>query len=99
MIDYHGERTIEGPCVTRDGLPLHTGIELHCFSTRGMDWGCDSADSRQLAFAILFDHLQDAKRARVLAPIFSRQVVQTLDNEWVFDSEFLQAVIARIEAR
>ena len=93
MTTYTGDRTIDGPVVLRDGAPLEPQRALKSYSSHPMDWGCDGRESRQLAFALLLDHLGEADRALRLVPSFTRGVVAQLDNEWELESEYLvQAV-------
>ena len=54
-----GDRTIDGIKVTVDAqaLDAHLGIKSICDD--GFEWGFDGAASRQLALALLADHLDD----------------------------------------
>jgi hypothetical protein len=97
MIRYQGERTIDGPIVLRDGQPFHMRQGLRYGDGQAMDWGCDAPGARELAFALLVDHLDDAERAKRLAPTFSSRVIARLDNEWELDSPYLDEAVSLFE--
>jgi hypothetical protein len=51
------------------------------------------ASPRQLAFAILYDHLGDKDRAIALSEPFMRKVIADLDNDWTLTGEEVERAI------
>ena len=98
MITYTGERTIDGIVVERDGEALDPGLAEARYSEIGLDWGFVGPPSRQLAFALLMDHLGDGERARKLVEPFTVHIAANLDNEWELDSADLEAIVRKLEA-
>ena len=97
MKTYAGDRTIDGIVVTVDGEPLDQRLDIRRYSENGFEWTYEGAASRQLALAILADHLgagEDA-RARALALVepFMRDVVANFDNTWEMTSDDVAAAI------
>ncbi|HXD14476.1 MAG TPA: DUF6166 domain-containing protein [Xanthobacteraceae bacterium] len=82
MKTYEGKRTIDGLVVTVDGKPLPEHYEVRQFTKRGFEWTYDGTSPRQLALAILFDHLGDKDRAIALSEPYMKDVVANLDNDW-----------------
>lgn len=99
MSVYRGDRTIDGTVVMRDGHPLADAVNQERFSDIGLDWGFNGPAARQLAFAVLVDHLGDVPAARTLVEPFARHVVAQLDNEWELTSDNLAVIIATLRAR
>ena len=73
--------------MTVDGYPLDQRLDLRRYSGNGFEWTYEGAESRQLALAILADHLGDAERALALVEPFMREVVANFDNTWEMTSE------------
>lgn len=96
MSVYTGERTIDGPVVTKDGLAFGTGAEP-IYSEIGLDWGFVGGPSKQLAFALLYDHLTDSFRARCLVEAFTIHISSNLANEWELDSDDLEEIVRKLE--
>ncbi|MDX1431256.1 MAG: DUF6166 domain-containing protein [Gammaproteobacteria bacterium] len=97
MKTYAGDRTIDGIIVTVDEQPLDPRTDLKAFSVNGFEWTYEGDESRQLALAILADHLGDDRRALALAEPFMRTVVANFDNTWQMDSDDVAAAVAAIE--
>jgi hypothetical protein len=97
MKTYAGDRTIDGIVVTVDGEPLDAREDIERYSDTGFEWTYEGGHSRQLALAILADHLQDPQRARALSEPFMRAVVANLDNTWEMTSADVQEAIEAIE--
>ena len=95
MKTYAGDRTIDGIVVTVDGHPLDQRLDIRRYSENGFEWTYEGAESRQLALALLADHLGDAERALLLVEPFMREVVANFDNTWEMTSD---DVVAAIEA-
>ena len=97
MTTYAGDRTIDGIVVTADGQPLDQRLDLRTFSSNGFEWTYEGDESRQLALAILADHLHDDHRALALVDPFTRAVVANFDNSWEMSSDDVAAAVAGLE--
>lgn len=97
MTVYAGERTMDGAVVTRDGAPLDPRLDVASFSRVGLEWGFDGGPAKQLALALLCDHLGDVARAMRLAPLLAEQVTARLPNEWSFDDVALGRLVAELD--
>jgi hypothetical protein len=95
---YEGRRTMDGLQVTVDGAALAERYDVHQFTRFGFEWTYEGAEPRQLALALLVDHLGDQDRALALSEAFMKSVVANLDNDWVLSSEDIDAALHRIEA-
>lgn len=91
---YEGRRTIDGLVVTVDGRRLDERYDVKRFTKYGFEWTYEGDSPRQLALAILMDHLGDADRAAALADPFMRRVVANLDNDWRLTSADIDAGLA-----
>ena len=93
---YEGGRSLAGAQVTVDGAPLDPCFGVKTFSPMGFEWTYEGDGPRQLALALLCDHLGDPARALALTLTerFMRDVVATLDNAWELTSEDIAAAIA-----
>ncbi len=79
---YEGGRSLDGAVVTVDGKPLDPRFDLKRYSPAGFEWTYEGDGPRQLALALLADHLGDSAKALALTEIFMRDVVAELDNAW-----------------
>jgi Family of unknown function (DUF6166) len=79
---YEGGRSLDGAVVTVDGAPLNPRFDLRRFSAMGFEWTYEGDGPRQLALALLADHLGDDAKALALTEKFMREVVSVLDNAW-----------------
>lgn len=79
---YEGKRTIDGLVVTVDGERLDERYDVKRFTKYGFEWTYEGDSPRQLALAVLMDHLGDAARAVRLSDGFMRRIVANLDNDW-----------------
>jgi hypothetical protein len=95
MKTYEGKRTIDGLVVTVDGKPLPEHYEVRQFTKRGFEWTYDGTSPRQLALAILFDHLGDKDRAIALSEPYMKDVVANLDNDWKLTGADVDAYVRR----
>jgi hypothetical protein len=91
---YEGGRSLAGAVVTVDGAPLNPRFDLKRFSPAGFEWTYEGDGPRQLALALLADHLGDPTRALVLTEAFMRDVVAVLDNAWQLTSDEIDAALA-----
>lgn len=96
---YEGRRTIDGIVVTVDGAPLPEYYQVKRFTTFGFEWTYEGDSPRQLALAILFDHLGDADRAVALSEPFMKSVIANLDNDWRLSGDDIAAFASRHDAR
>jgi len=87
MKSYSGERTIDGLVVTVDGSPLDERFDVHVYDDKGFEWSYEGDAPRQLALAILVDHLGDPGEAKRHVEGFMKKVVANLDNEWVLTTD------------
>jgi len=62
----------------------------------GFEWTYEGAESKQLALAILADHLGDDDRALALCESFMSEVVAYFDNTWEMSSADVDAAIEAI---
>ena len=90
---YEGGRGLAGAQVTVDGAPLDPRFDVKRFSPMGFEWTYEGDGPRQLALALLCDHLGDPKRALALTENFMRRVVAELDNAWMLTSEEIDAAL------
>jgi hypothetical protein len=95
MKTYEGKRTIDGLVVTVDGKPLPEHYEVRQFTKRGFEWTYEGTSPRQLALAILFDHLGDRDRAIALSEPYMKDIVANLDNDWKLTGEDVDAYVRR----
>lgn len=96
MKTYIGDRTIDGIQVTVDGKPLDPHADLKAYSKNGFEWSYEGPEPAQLAFALLVDHLGDAKGAEALQDVFMREIVANFDNTWEMTSADIDADLAAI---
>lgn len=94
MKTYFGDRTIDGVAVTVDGAPLEPRDDLKNFAGADFEWSYEGDAPKQLAFAMLVDHLGDAKRAEALTDRFMRDVVANFQNEWEMTTADVDRVLA-----
>lgn len=96
MSVYEGKRTIDGLVVTKDGVRLDEHYEVKQFTTWGFEWTYEGDSPRQLALAILVEHLGDRARAVALSEPFMRTVVANLDNDWTLTSDEITRSLATL---
>jgi Family of unknown function (DUF6166) len=93
MKTYIGRRTIDGVVVTVDGRPLDPHEEVKRFTKFGFEWAYVGDSPRQLALAILVDHLGDGAKALRLCEGFMQAVVANLDNDWELSGAGIDAAL------
>jgi hypothetical protein len=93
---YEGERTLRGVQVTVNGAPLPPRMDLKCFNKTGFEWTYDGPGPRQLALALLADHLRDDAKALALSQAFTRHLVAYLDNAWCLTSADIDEALAEM---
>ncbi len=95
---YKGDRTIDGVEVTVDEAPLDQKLDVHTFTDYGFEWSYEGDGPRQLALAILVDHLGDPAEAKRLAEPFMTRVVANFGNEWEMTGEDVDRALSNIGA-
>jgi hypothetical protein len=93
---YQGTRGIDGLVVTVDGTPLDEHYDVARFTTWGFEWTYEGPSPRQLALAILYDHLSDKERAIRLSERFMQEVIADLDNDWTLTSAEIDSALEMI---
>ncbi len=99
MKTYEGKRTIDGLVVTVDGRKLDERYDVKQFTRYGFEWTYEGDSPRQLALAILMDHLSDPQRALKLCGQFMRQVVADFDQDWHLTSDDVDGHVRRLEGK
>lgn len=94
MKTYFGDRTIDGVVVTVDGVALPPRDDVKDFAGADFEWSYEGDAPKQLAFALLADHLGDMRRAEALADRFMADVVANFQNEWEMTSEDIDRILA-----
>jgi hypothetical protein len=96
---YEGGRSLDGAVVTVDGAPLDPRFDIKRFSPAGFEWTYVGDGPRQLALALLADHLGDPQRALALTEPFMRTVVSELDNAWRMTEAEIDEALSRMERK
>ena len=99
MATFEGKRTIDGLVVTVDGERLDEHYDVRKFTTWGFEWTYEGDSPKQLALALLVEHLRDRERAIRLAEPFMKKVVADLDNDWTLSSDAVDRAVREIEGR
>ena len=95
---YEGRRTMDGLRVTVEGAPLPEYYDVKQFTPYGFEWTYEGAEPRQLALALLVDHLGDGDRAVALSEAFMRRIVANFDNDWKLSSGDIEAALRDMDA-
>ena len=96
---YAGDRTIDGVKVTVDGTPLDTCVNIEEFTRNGFEWSYEGPEPRQLALAMLVDHLGDKAAAKAMVEPFMREVVANFGNEWEMNSVDMDSALAALSGK
>ena len=99
MKHYWGDRTIDGVKVTVDGAPLDPGINVMEFTKNGFEWSYEGPEPRQLALALLVDHLGDWEKAKALVEPLMHAVVANFGNEWEMTSADLDQALTALSGK
>lgn len=94
---YTGSRTMDGVKVLVDGQPLKERYDLKRFTSGGFEWTYEGAEPRQLALALLADHLGDDQAALRYSEAFMRAVVANLENDWELTGQDIDATVKEFE--
>jgi Family of unknown function (DUF6166) len=99
MKRYLGDRTIDGVKVTVDGAPLDPCLDVMEFTKNGFEWSYEGPEPRQLALALLVDHLGDNAVAMAAEEPFMRAVVANFGNEWEMTSDDIDLALTALEGK
>jgi hypothetical protein len=99
MKRYVGDRTIDGVKVTVDGAPLDPCVDVVEFTKNGFEWSYEGPEPRQLALALLVDHLRDKDKAKASVESFMRAVVANFGNEWEMTSTDIEQALAALSGK
>jgi hypothetical protein len=99
MKHYSGDRTIDGVKVTVDGAALDPRVDIMEFSKNGFEWSYEGPEPRQLALALLADHLGDAGAAKAAVEPFMRAIVANFGNEWEMSSVDIELALAALAGK
>ena len=91
---YSGDRTIDGVKVTADGAPLDPCTDVMEFTKNGFEWSYEGPEPRQLALALLVDHLGDKAAAMAAVEPFMSAIVANFGNEWEMTSADIDSALA-----
>jgi Family of unknown function (DUF6166) len=96
MKKFSGDRTIDGVKAWVDGRPLDQRLDIVSYTANGFEWSYEGPEPRQLALAILAEHLGDAAAAKALVEPFMKAIVANFDNEWEMTSADIDAAITAL---
>ena len=96
MKRYAGDRTIDGVKVTVDGAPLDARTDVVEFTKNGFEWSYEGPEPRQLALALLLEHLGDSDKAKASVEPFMQAVVANFGNEWEMSSADIDEALAAL---
>ena len=99
MKRYVGDRTIDGVQATVDGAPLDPRVDVVEFTKNGFEWSYEGPEPRQLALALLVDHLGDKEKAKALVEPFMAAVVANFGNEWEMTSADIASALAALSGK
>jgi hypothetical protein len=99
MKTYEGKRTIDGLVVTVDGRRLDERYDVKRYTRFGFEWTSEGDSPRQLALAILMDHLNDTARALSLVEPFMKNIVAEFDQDWRMTGKEVDTAIRGVEHR
>jgi hypothetical protein len=99
MKQYAGDRTIDGVKVTVDGAPLDPCMNVAEFSKNGFEWSYEGPEPRQLALALLVDHLSDNAAAKAMVEPFMHAIVANFGNEWEMSSDDMDLAVTALAGK
>ena len=93
---YVGERTIDGALVTVDGREIDPRYDAKTYTDHGFEWSYEGDGPRQLALAILAEHMGDAQAALEYVEPFMQRIVANFDNDWEMTSADIERALENI---
>jgi hypothetical protein len=99
MKKYMGDRTIDGVKVSVDGAPLDPCVNVTEFTKNGFEWSYEGPEPRQLALALLVDHLGNNEAAKVSVEPFMRAIVANFGNEWEMTTADIDQALAALSGK
>jgi hypothetical protein len=99
MKHYLGDRTIDGVKVSVDGVALDPCLDVAEFTKNGFEWSYEGPEPRQLALALLVNHLGNRDLAKANVEPFMRAVVANFGNEWEMSSADLDQALSALSGR
>src|SRR3981081_3986602 len=99
MKRYVGDRTIDGVKVTVDGAPLDPYVNVVEFSKNGFEWSYEGPEPRQLALALLIDHLGDNTGAGPMVEPFMRAIFANFGNEGEMTSDDIDLAVSALAGK
>jgi len=99
MKHYAGDRTIDGVKVTVDGAPLDPCLNIAEFTKNGFEWSYEGPEPRQLALALLVDHLGDNASAKAMVEPFMCAIVANFGNEWEMTSDDMDLAVTALAGK
>src|SRR5258707_6621684 len=96
---YVGDRNMEGVKLTVDGAPLDARTDVVEFAKNGFEWSYEGPEPRQLALALLVDHLGDNEKAKASVEPFMQAVVANFGNEWEMTSADIDEALAALSGK
>jgi hypothetical protein len=93
MKRFSGDRTIDGVKAWVDGRLLDQRLDVHRYTANGFEWSYEGDEPRQLALAILAEHLNDSTAAKAMVEPFMKAVVANFGNEWEMNSADIDAAV------
>ncbi len=93
MKTYSGSRTIDGIKVNVDGQRLDERYDIQRFTNSGFEWTYEGDEPRQLALALLVDHLGDDGKALEMSEGFMKAKIANLNNDWTLTTEDIDSIL------
>lgn len=97
MKTYTGTRAIDGISVLVDGRRLDERYDLKRYTRGGFEWTYEGPEPRQLALALLADHLGNDQEALRLVEPFMRAVISNLENDWKLTSADIDRALNAVQ--
>ena len=69
------------------------------YSKNGFEWSYEGPEPRQLALALLVDHLGDKDAAKVAVEGFMQAVVANFGNEWEMTSDDIDLALTALPGK
>jgi hypothetical protein len=80
-------------------VPLDPSTDVTEFTKNGFEWSYEGPEPRQLALALLVNHIGDSHKAKASVEPFMRTVVANFGNEWEMNSSDLDEALAALSGK